>query len=245
MILTNESLDYNKHCTIPFGAYVQANHEMNQTNSNAPRTIDAIYLRPANNQQGGHELMDLNSGKLITRSKAIQIPVTNIVIKAVEAMADRQGFKTLKFKNRNGIVFHDADWIAGVDYDENDDEEYNQDETYEDTEQDEDEELEGDIDQEEIEELLRDKRQRANPTEHQHKEQEEDRQDELDDTEENNVVSEQDTESHASEPRRSQRESRPVERLEPKMSGQSYVQKKKVPFAEDEWKKLDTNSTHE
>jgi hypothetical protein len=40
-------LGYAKHCAVSFGAYVQANHETNQTNSNAPRTLDAIYLRPA------------------------------------------------------------------------------------------------------------------------------------------------------------------------------------------------------
>jgi hypothetical protein len=53
MILNQESLDYAKHCSVPFGAYVQANHETNRTNSNATRTLDAIYLRPAQNQQGG------------------------------------------------------------------------------------------------------------------------------------------------------------------------------------------------
>jgi hypothetical protein len=34
-ILGLPTLDYAKHCTVPFGAYVQANHETNQTNSNA------------------------------------------------------------------------------------------------------------------------------------------------------------------------------------------------------------------
>ena len=123
MILTQTDLDYNKDCTIPFGAFVQANHETNQTNSNAPRTLDAIYLRPTANQQGGHEIMDLNSGRMITRSVVRQLPVTDVVIKAVEAMAYSQGFKTLKFKNRHGTVIHDADWIAGVDYEEKDDDE--------------------------------------------------------------------------------------------------------------------------
>jgi hypothetical protein len=55
-ILGLPPLDYDKHCVVPFGAYVQANHETNQTNSNAARTIDAIYPRPALNMQGGHEL---------------------------------------------------------------------------------------------------------------------------------------------------------------------------------------------
>jgi hypothetical protein len=37
-ILGLPALDYAKHCAVPFGAEVQANHETNQTNSNASRT---------------------------------------------------------------------------------------------------------------------------------------------------------------------------------------------------------------
>jgi hypothetical protein len=134
MILNQTNLDYTKHCVVTFGAYVQAKHESTKTSSNITRTFDAIYLRPAQNQQGGHELMDLNSGQLISRNIVHEIPVTDAVIKAVENMAYHQGFKSLKFKNRNGVIYHDADWIAGVDYDnpddydpndiENEDEEY-------------------------------------------------------------------------------------------------------------------------
>jgi hypothetical protein len=58
MILNQENLDYAKHCSVPFGAYVQANHhETNRTNSNTTRALDAIYLRPAQNQQGGHGIL--------------------------------------------------------------------------------------------------------------------------------------------------------------------------------------------
>jgi len=35
----------------------------------------------------------------------------------VEKLAEQGGFKSLKFKNRHGVVLHPADWIAGVDYD--------------------------------------------------------------------------------------------------------------------------------
>jgi hypothetical protein len=98
-ILGLPPLDYTKHYAVPFGAYVQANHETNQTNSNAARTIDAIYLRPALNMQGGHELYDLNSNRVITRARVSQIPVTDVVIKAIEKIAKDQGFKSLKFKN--------------------------------------------------------------------------------------------------------------------------------------------------
>jgi hypothetical protein len=70
--------------------------------------------------QGGHELMDLNSGQVITQNIVHEIPVTDVVIKAVKIMAYKQGFKSMKFKNRNGVVFFDTDWIAGVDYEEDD-----------------------------------------------------------------------------------------------------------------------------
>jgi hypothetical protein len=94
---------------------------VNEKSSDVTRTLDAIYLRPTQNQQGGHKLMDLNSGQLISRNIVHEIPVTDIVIKAIENMANQQGFKSLKFKNRNGVIYHDADWIAGVDYDDPDD----------------------------------------------------------------------------------------------------------------------------
>ena len=109
ILLRGQALDCTKCCVIPFGAYVQANHETLQTNSNAPRTLDGIYLRPVLSIQGGHEIMDLNSGETITRARATEIPVTPVVIKAVEDMAYRQGFKSLKFKNRNIVLFFDTD----------------------------------------------------------------------------------------------------------------------------------------
>jgi hypothetical protein len=69
--------------------------------------------------QGDHELYDLNSGRVITQARVTQIPVTDVVIKAIECIAEDQGLKSRKFKNQKGAIFHNADWIAGVDYDEN------------------------------------------------------------------------------------------------------------------------------
>ena len=63
MIMAKKNVDYNKHCQHTFGTFVQANQENNPTNTQAPRTIDAIYLRPLNNVQGGHEVMNLATGK--------------------------------------------------------------------------------------------------------------------------------------------------------------------------------------
>ena len=64
--------------------------------------------------------MVLNTGCVIMCRKVTKIPVTDVVIKAVEAMANKQRFKNLKFKNRHGVIFHDADWLAGVDYEDED-----------------------------------------------------------------------------------------------------------------------------
>jgi hypothetical protein len=50
MILNLTNLDYTKHCVVPCGAYVQANHESTKTSSNVTRTLDTIYLCPAQNQ---------------------------------------------------------------------------------------------------------------------------------------------------------------------------------------------------
>ena len=92
VVMGGPPIDHKKHCKVPFGAYVQACNENNPTNTNAPRTVDAIYLRPLNDVQGGHGLMDLNSGRLITRRHFPEIPITSNVIKAVETMASKQGF---------------------------------------------------------------------------------------------------------------------------------------------------------
>jgi hypothetical protein len=59
VIMTGRNLDFTKHCQVPFGAHVQANQKNDPTNTQAPRTIDAIYLRPITNKQGGHELINL------------------------------------------------------------------------------------------------------------------------------------------------------------------------------------------
>jgi hypothetical protein len=44
MILHQQNLDYDKHCQYAFGTYVQAHDEPDPSNTNAPRTLDCIYL---------------------------------------------------------------------------------------------------------------------------------------------------------------------------------------------------------
>jgi hypothetical protein len=179
MILNKINLDYTKHRVVPFVAYVQTNHELTKMSSYVTRTLDAIYLCPAQNQQGGHELMDLNSGQLISRNIVHEIPVTYVVIKAVKNMAYQQGFTSLKFKNRNGVIYHDADWIEGVDYDDphdydpddikNEDEEYDKEEDEHEDQLEQYEQMKDQLEQidpEEIEDIIQDARRNTNPNVH-------------------------------------------------------------------------------
>jgi hypothetical protein len=100
------------------------------------------------------------------------------------------------------------------------------------------------IDEEELEDLLQDEREQTNPNQHREDEGQGEDEAEGDDEERNVVVSENETDSQGNELRRSTRESRPVSRLEPNMSGKLYLQNdkkilKKVAFAEDELKQLE------
>ena len=113
--------------------------------------------------------MDLNSGKLITRARVVQIPITENIIKAVNAMAAEQGITSFKITNKRGIIYHPADRFAGVDHDPNIDPDYDeeQDDDYTDsddetaeTEPETDLELEDEdydrIEQEEINDIVAD-----------------------------------------------------------------------------------------
>jgi hypothetical protein len=78
-----------------------------------------VYIcDPVPISRGGHELMDLKSGRVITRRRVTEIPVTELVIQAVENMAHERGLATLKITGRHTSPISPADWIAGVDYDD-------------------------------------------------------------------------------------------------------------------------------
>ena len=119
-IMLGRAIDFHKQCMVPFGEYVQAVNNPQPTNTNAPRTIDAIYLMPTTNKQGGHYVMDLTTGRAITRPRVTPVPITPVVIRAVEEMARKQGIKSLKLKNRHGQPFT-GDHLAGVGENDNED----------------------------------------------------------------------------------------------------------------------------
>ena len=132
-IIHQEVLDYKAHCQFAMWSYVLATNDDPKTkNTNAPRKLDCIYLRPV--AHGGvhqHELLHINTGQLITRSTAAltKVPLTSSVIQAVHVLADQQKAPNgLKIKNKTGQILWDSAWTAGVEYDPDTFEPYNDEE---------------------------------------------------------------------------------------------------------------------
>ena len=79
------NLEFTKDLGIPFGSYVEAAEKT--TNTPWAWTRSAIYLSESDNVQGGHEVMALNTGLLLSTSKVTKLPITYVVVKAVENLA--------------------------------------------------------------------------------------------------------------------------------------------------------------
>jgi hypothetical protein len=78
-----QSLHYNKQCSIELGSYVQAHTEPNPQNTQHAGTIDCIYLRYVHNEQGGHQLLDLRAGRMIERRTVTVVPIYQNIINFV------------------------------------------------------------------------------------------------------------------------------------------------------------------
>ena len=138
VIMLGKQIDYNKHCKYSFGTYVQAQTEHNPTNTTNPRTIGCIFLRTLDNMQAGFQLLNLNTGKIITRRKVFEIPITQTIIERVEQLAEMDGITPdLTFKNRKGEfitddsknILNDDIFDEYIDSDDEYDEETTEDET--------------------------------------------------------------------------------------------------------------------
>ena len=118
MIILKQKVDFAKECVVEPGSYVQGyGHETHRNQKT--RTVDAIYLGPASNIQGGHVLMDLTTGKKCERKQVKVLPITSQVIKLVETLAAAEGVKSIKtYSRRTGAVILDADLLTGVEPDE-------------------------------------------------------------------------------------------------------------------------------
>ena len=98
-------------------------------------TIDKIYLQSLDRIQGGHEIFDLHSHRVIKIRKMIEITILRAIIKHIEEIGAHDKVTSLKFKNRAGFIYY-IYWIAGVEYENKNkyySEEYQEDEDYTDS----------------------------------------------------------------------------------------------------------------
>ena len=113
-LLTGLTMNYNRHCRLEFGEYVQTHEE--HDNSLNPRTIGALALHPTGNVQGGYFFFSLTTGKVINRMRWTTIPMPKEVIDRVERMACQEhAGTTLLFEDR------DHNEIPDLDQDDDDD----------------------------------------------------------------------------------------------------------------------------
>jgi hypothetical protein len=77
-IVIGNLIDYNKHCKLEFGTYVQVHEE--HDNSMATRTTGAIGLRPTGHEQGGYYFYSLTSGRVLDRNQWTALPMPAEVI---------------------------------------------------------------------------------------------------------------------------------------------------------------------
>ena len=213
-ILHREGLDFKQQCQYVFGSYVQAHDEPRPSNTQEPRSIDAIYMRPIKN---GHEVYDLKTQRIITRRSLTALPITPAIISAVEAIAKAQKQKGLRVKTKQGHTIYDSTWTAGVDYES--DYDSDEDSDYElDSEDEEDEEEQDDQEDES-----------SNAYEHEaqdllYEEQSAGVQEDPEDKDQDPVQADEDQEEEEEEPqpRRSGREREPRRIISPSMTGTSH-----------------------
>ena len=128
-ILNKRQVDFKKEFIHYFSSYVQATDDQAPKNKNLPRSIDAIYLQADDTLQGGHEMMDLATGRVFRRPKITACTMTRMGIERMELIVTKKCYKSLKFFNRKqeDTMLTPSDILEGVVGDENailDDEEF-------------------------------------------------------------------------------------------------------------------------
>jgi hypothetical protein len=101
-IVVGQQIDYNHHCQLEFGTYVQTHEE--DCNSMLSRTTGAIALQP-NSNIDGYYFMSMTTGWRLNRYNWHVLPMPQVVIDRVHVLACRLG---LLFTNRLGDILDDA-----------------------------------------------------------------------------------------------------------------------------------------
>ena len=103
-LITGVKVDYNIHCKLSFGDYVQTHEEGNIKNGPEARTLGAISLGPNATSITGYWFLNLNTGKVVHRRSWTALPMPQEVIQRVELLAKRDHQPPLlTFCNRYGV----------------------------------------------------------------------------------------------------------------------------------------------
>jgi hypothetical protein len=115
-IMTGTTLDFAKHCKLPFGAYAEAHEEYPQTNTMTEGTRAVICLGPTGNFQGSYKMMCITTGRKVTCKQFKELPMPDSVVKRIEAISSKEKQdKVLVFTDRHTNPIGDDDDTAGVD----------------------------------------------------------------------------------------------------------------------------------
>jgi hypothetical protein len=95
-IMTGRANPNYNELKLEFGSYVQVFEDNTPSNTTTSRNTGAIVLNPTGNAQGDCFFMSLVTGKRLSRHQWTEIPMTNAVISAVEAMAEMEGQPLIK-----------------------------------------------------------------------------------------------------------------------------------------------------
>lgn len=108
-IVTQQRINYKRHCVLMFGQYVQTHEE--HDNSMQSRTIGAIAMRPTGARQGGYVFFSLQTGRLITRNHWTECVMPRDVIERVHSLARRNDMVGVEFRDRAGDLLEDDDLL--------------------------------------------------------------------------------------------------------------------------------------
>ena len=86
-----------------------------------PQALTCIYLKPIDNLQGGHKLLNLATNKIITWQSYTEVPLTDTAMACVHELADKDKISSaFSFLDRKGNPIPDYDpTLAGVPLDDN------------------------------------------------------------------------------------------------------------------------------
>ena len=112
-LMLDNKLDFKNHACLYFGQYVQVKNAT--TNDMAPRTTGGIALRPTGYSRGTWLFYSLEIGKLIHRNIWTPLPVDQVIIDRIHALADYDGLSADSMSSVDELGFEMWDDGQSVD----------------------------------------------------------------------------------------------------------------------------------